>query len=112
MFPPIFCIGGVLFSLIFGIIGICKGERTVCTNCGKFNTMIPGSSPQGRRLLKEMSKDGNVTDQPTPSSLSLSREPISQDVSERLNKVRKLLENGLITTEEYESQRQRILASI
>ncbi len=112
MFPPIICIGGALLFLICGIIGLCQGERTMCTKCGKFNTMIPGTSPQGRRLLKEMNQDGKTTNQPPPTSPSLSPEPRPQDVSERLNKIRKLLDNGLISAEEYEAQRKRILESI
>ena len=112
MFPPIMCLGGALFFLIFGIIGLCQGERTVCTNCGNFNTMVPGSSPQGIRMLKGSRPIANTIQPPPSIPPPLSTESMSQDVSERLNNIRKLLDNGLISAEEYEAQRKRILDSI
>ena len=106
--PPMALILGAAIFLILGIISLAQGERTKCGNCGKFNTMISVTSPQGRRLLKETGPSHGMMYSPPPPLV----QPQQQDVSERLSKMQKLLDGGLISTEEYEIQRKRILESI
>ena len=106
--PPMILIIGAAIFLISGIINLAQGERTKCGKCGKFNTMISVTTPQGRRLLKETGPSHGMMYSPPPPLV----QPQQQDVSERLNKMQKLLDGGLISTEEYEIQRKRILESI
>lgn len=115
--PAPICIAMGLLFFIFGLIAICVGfvTRTVCPHCRSRNTLIPGTSPQGMQLFRESRKDADAPNPPTQIPTPPPKRPtapVSQDVSERLNKVRKLLDSGLITAEEYESQRKRILESI
>ena len=127
--PPIILIFGAVLLLICGIKSLVQGERTKCGNCDKFDTMISVTSPQGRRLFNETvhghnmigqspsilrrqriwtGQDDGIMDSPSPPSVQLQQ----LDVSERLNKIRKLLDDGVITAEEYEVQRRRILESL
>lgn len=97
-----------IFYICFGLFTLAKGNRMRCRNCGKLDTMISVTSPQGKRLFKETGQDAGMTDSPFP----LPVQPQQQDVSERLNKIQKLLDDGMISAEEYDIQRKRILESL
>ena len=126
---PIIGIAIAVIFLVMGCVVDAQGNRMKCPKCGKLDTMIPATSPQGRRLLKETGSGYGMIDSSSsvprrqriwtgqddgmmyPSS-PLLVQPQQQEVSERLSKMQKLLDGGLISTEEYEIQRKRILESI
>ena len=110
---------GIIYFLItflgslFMLRSALSKDAMYCPKCHKRGTLISGSSPRGIRMLKETQLVNDTVRPPqlTPPPPPVT-EPISQDVSERLNKIRKLLDGGLISAEEYEAQRKRILESI
>ena len=98
-------IGFAIFITTFAgaIVNSVRAGKTYCRKCGKYDTMISAISPQGMRLLREF---GHIDDAKNVEN------NIQQSVTERLNQTRKLLDAGLISEQEYEIQRQRILDSI
>ena len=103
--PPIVLIFLAAIFLISGIIDLAQGERTKCGKCGKFNTMISVTTPQGRRLLKECG--GHSDDNEEQASNSIHDSP-----EDRLLKLLKLKEMGIVSDGEYEEKRRKILAEI
>lgn len=113
---PICYIGAALIFLFLGLLLLSKGETILCQKCGRPNTLIPVATPQGRRLLKEITRDAVTEKQPVsspPSSLAPSASSTEQTpASDRLKRMQKLLDEGLISADEYEIQRKRILESL
>ena len=103
--PPMALILGAAIFLILGIISLAQGERTKCGNCGKFNTMISVTSPQGKRLLKECGAHPDENEEPASNSIHDSPE-------DRILKLLKLKEVGIVSEDEYEEKRRKILAEI
>lgn len=70
-----------------------------CPNCGPTDSLIPITSPAGKNLLNQLEQDKK-------------HNPPQIDVSERLKKLQALRDSEMISAEEYEAQRNRILESL
>ena len=106
MIHPLIGIAVFIMGIVGSIVRLGQSNKTYCKKCGKYDTMISAISPQGRRLLNEDEHDlREVSPQP-------SREPSRSDVADRLNRLQKLLDEGLVSVDEYKKQRQHILDSI
>lgn len=104
IFTPIVGILLALFFLVGGIVGLSKRQSVFCPKCQRRNTLISTTSPQGIRLLKETAQN-NAQQSPQPVA--------SQgEASERLNKLKRLLDERLIDETEYNDQRKRIINDI
>ncbi|MBQ6136159.1 MAG: SHOCT domain-containing protein [Kiritimatiellae bacterium] len=98
------------FLIIMGFSYIIKGNRTKCRKCGKLDTLISATSPRGKQMYKEVTQS-NIQDYAT-APLSQTGHTPQADISERLKKAELLFNNGLISIEEYNAQRKRILDSM
>ena len=106
MIHPLIGIAIFIAAMVGSIIRLGQANKTYCKKCGKCDTMISAISPQGRLLLNKYEHDlGKVSPQP----LTESSQP---DVGERLKGLQMLLDEGLISADEYKERRQRILDSI
>ena len=106
MLHPLIGISLFIVLILSSIGNLVRGGKTYCKKCGKYDTMISANSPQGRRLLNEYEHDlREVSPQPAT-------EAPRSDVADRLNRLQKLLDGGLVSADEYKKQRQHILDSI
>ena len=115
---------GILFGfggmMVFPLLGIAVGAGFLsltgvclfagcipvyyCKECKKYNTMISASSPQGIRLLKSKHHSDNCEAQVSSNGRT--------SPEDRLLKLLKLKEAGIVSEEEYKTKRQKILAEI
>ena len=107
MMHPLIGIAVFIVMIASSIVNLVRAGKTYCKKCGKYDTLISTSSPQGVRLLKAF---GHLDD--TPNSPQPNTEVVQQSITERLEQTRRLLERGLISEAEYEAQRRRILDSL
>ena len=102
---PIIGIALAVIFLVAGVVADAQGNRMKCPKCGKLETMISAASPQGRRLLKECGGHPDDNEEQAPNSIHESPE-------DRLLKLLKLKEMGIVSDGEYEEKRRKILAEI
>ena len=107
MIHPLIGIAVFIVMIVSSIVHLVRAGKTYCKKCGKYDTLILTSCPQGVRLLKAF---GHLDD--TPNSPQPNTKVVQQSITERLEQTRRLLESGLISEAEYEAKRRRILDSL
>jgi DNA-directed RNA polymerase subunit RPC12/RpoP len=119
MTPPgfnVICVILGFVSIISGLVTMVKGRRLRCEKCGMENTLILATSPKGRKMMRESKQEykGQYKEilQELLGKEGVHDEAVTQNTSERLRKIQNLFNQGLISKEEYELQRKRILDSI
>ena len=98
-------IGFSALCIVMALVSGIQGNRMKCPKCGKLDTMISAASPQGSRLLKECGRHPTNNEEQGSSSIHESPE-------DRLLKLLKLKEVGIVSDDEYEEKRRKILSEI
>ena len=109
MIMPILGIVAFVLILVFLCIFLCSSlnhaGKYFCKNCNKYDTLVPATSPRGQQMIKERENGYRKSDEHASSVRQESPE-------DRLMKLQKLKEVGIISEEEYEEKRRKILAQI
>lgn len=102
-FFAIVALVGIVIAAIGLVASFSGRKKLVCPHCGQTDCLIPSDSPEGDRIINRYK--GSSTDEEQFKKHN-------DDAEERLAKITMLRERGIITGNEYDEQRKRILESL